>query len=343
MSTKKKTAASSVPLDDDPKVASDATPHAAPASKTPEKAQEEVRRIKQQSPALLMRTALAKPFPASAIKWKPQSVKGNRCLAIAYIDARLVQVRLDDACGIDGWSDEYTILPDGCVKCRLTLIIPDGEGGERYIAKEDVGSPSDQPKGGDRLKAATSDALKRAAVKFGIGRYLYSLGRNSWVDYDPVKRMVVRPPQLPDWALPKAETPEERIQYHDPEEEGDDYEVASDATSHPSGAPHKAPATGEPKGDKLPDRPKPQGGSPNGSRGEPMKDATLEKLKSEWKDRMNDCDTPIKLSEMCKKQLRQVTKDENHQRALWEMTQQLAGSIGWNWDADAKRFVDENV
>jgi hypothetical protein len=39
----------------------------------------------------------------------------------------------------------------------------------------DVGGPSEQPDEGDRVKAAFSDALKRAAVKFGIGRYLYRL------------------------------------------------------------------------------------------------------------------------------------------------------------------------
>ena len=33
------------------------------------------------------------------------------------------------------------------------------------------------------MKAAFSDALKRAAVKLGVGRYLYRLG-GQWVDYD---------------------------------------------------------------------------------------------------------------------------------------------------------------
>jgi hypothetical protein len=47
--------------------------------------------------------------------------------------------------------------------------------------------PSEQPDGGDRLKAAFSDALKRAAVKYGVGRYLYRLP-SQWVDYDPQRR-----------------------------------------------------------------------------------------------------------------------------------------------------------
>jgi hypothetical protein len=71
----------------------------------------------------------------------------------------------------------------------------------------DVGGPSEQPDGGDRLKAAFSDALKRAAVKFGIGRYLYRLPQQ-WADYDPAKRQFSAAPRLPDWAqAPKAAKP----------------------------------------------------------------------------------------------------------------------------------------
>jgi hypothetical protein len=66
----------------------------------------------------------------------------------------------------------------------------------------DVGGQSEQPDEGDRRKAAFSDALKRAAVKFGIGRYLYRLPQ-IWCDYDPKKRQFVRPPTLPASALPK--------------------------------------------------------------------------------------------------------------------------------------------
>jgi hypothetical protein len=82
--------------------------------------------------------------------------------------------------------------------CQLRLRI-----GGRWITKSDVGGPSEQPDGGDRLKAAFSDALKRAAVKFGIGRYLYRLPQQ-WADYDPQKRQFAGPPRLPDWAMAKA-------------------------------------------------------------------------------------------------------------------------------------------
>ena len=51
------------------------------------------------------------------------------------------------------------------------------------------------------LGAAVSDALKRAAVKFGVGRYIYRLDQQ-WVDYDAKAKKIVGTPRLPDWALP---------------------------------------------------------------------------------------------------------------------------------------------
>ena len=142
--------------------------------------------------------ALAAPFEPKDVKFKPQMVKNNRCLAMGYIDARLIQDRLDEVLGVENWQDKYEFLPDGSVVCRLRLKL-----GGRWITKTDVGSPSEQPDSGDRVKAAVSDALKRAAVKFGVGRYLYRLPAQ-WVDYDPVKKQIVQPPTLPAFALPKA-------------------------------------------------------------------------------------------------------------------------------------------
>src|SRR5215210_7006339 len=142
--------------------------------------------------------ALAAPFEPKDVKYKPQMVKNNRALAMAYIDARLIQDRLDEVLGVENWEDGYKILPDGSVMCRLRCKF-----GDRWISKTDVGSPSEQPDGGDRLKAAFSDALKRAAVKFGIGRYLYRLPQQ-WADYDAQKRQFSAPPRLPDWAIARA-------------------------------------------------------------------------------------------------------------------------------------------
>jgi hypothetical protein len=142
---------------------------------------------------------LARPFDPAEVKWKAQAVKGNRALAVAYVDARVIQDRLDEALGPAGWQDEYDVLPDGAVVCRLRLRL-----GAEWLTKVDVGSPSEQPDEGDRRKAAFSDALKRAAVKWGLGRYLYRLP-HQWVDYDPQKKQLTGPPALPEWARPAPE------------------------------------------------------------------------------------------------------------------------------------------
>jgi hypothetical protein len=141
--------------------------------------------------AKLLMAALAAPFAPGEVKFRPGATSGSRALALPYVDVRAIQDRLDEVLGLDGWQDQYTPLPDGSVVCELRCRI----GGE-WIVKTDVGSPSEQPDGGDRLKAAFSDALKRAAVKFGIGRYLYRLP-SQWVDFDPAKKRFLHTPKLP--------------------------------------------------------------------------------------------------------------------------------------------------
>ncbi len=130
--------------------------------------------------------ALASPFESNEIRHKPGVVSGNRALAIPYVDARAIQDRLDLVLGLANWQDEYECLADGSVICRLRIRL-----GDEWIIKVDVGGPSDQPDEGDRRKAAFSDALKRAAVKFGIGRYLYRQ-TPQWLDFDPVRKQFVR-------------------------------------------------------------------------------------------------------------------------------------------------------
>lgn len=142
-------------------------------------------------------SALAAPFAADEVKFLPKAVHGNKALALPYVDARCIMDRLDATVGIDGWSDDYAFLPDGSVLCKLSIRI-----GKEWVTKMDVGSPSEQPDKHDQTKAAVSDALKRTAVKFGIGRYLYRLPQQ-WCDYDPQKKKFIRPPTLPAGAFPK--------------------------------------------------------------------------------------------------------------------------------------------
>jgi len=106
---------------------------------------------------------LRRPFTPEAIRFKVQSVfKGNAgCLVVAYIDARLASERLNRVIP-DGWSAKYEAIPGAKLMwCRLTV---DG------VTREDVG---ESPKG--LSKDLVSDALKRAAVHFGVGVSCYAL------------------------------------------------------------------------------------------------------------------------------------------------------------------------
>lgn len=147
------------------------------------------------TPEQLM-AALREPFPAESIGWKPGATSGNRALAMPFIDARDVMDRLDAVFGLTGWQDEYLPCPDGTAVCTLRVRI----GGE-WISHQDVGGASDQPDEGDRRKSSFSDALKRAAVKLGIGRYLYALSP-IWCDWDQQRKRFATEPQLPASALP---------------------------------------------------------------------------------------------------------------------------------------------
>lgn len=147
------------------------------------------------SPYLLAR--LAAPFSLSEVKFRPGATNGQRALALAYVDARVIMDRLDGVLGPANWRDEFVRLGNDAVECRLSIRVA-GE----WITKADVGAESEQKDEHDRTKAAYSDALKRAAVKWGIGRYLYRLPQ-SWCEYDPQKRQIVKPPQLPAWAVPQ--------------------------------------------------------------------------------------------------------------------------------------------
>ena len=146
---------------------------------------------------------LATPFEPREVRFRPGVVQGNRALAMPYVDARTVMDRVDEVLGVAGWQDEYLVLPDGCVVCTLRCRI--GLEGE-WVSKSDVGGQSEQPAAGDRRKAAFSEAIKRAAVKFGVGRYLYRLPQQ-WCDYDPDRRRFLKKPGLPPDPAPRKAAP----------------------------------------------------------------------------------------------------------------------------------------
>lgn len=107
---------------------------------------------------------LRAPFPPELVSWRAQHVYGSKALALAYIDARDVMRRLDETVGPACWTDTYEETPSGRVICHLSLKIED-----EWIMKCDGAGDSDI----EGAKGGISDAFKRAAVKWGIGRYLY--------------------------------------------------------------------------------------------------------------------------------------------------------------------------
>lgn len=114
----------------------------------------------------MMFEQLSAPFAPEAISWRAQQLtaSGDKALALAYINARDVMRRLDAVCGPANWQDSYTETARGRIVCTLSIRI-DGE----WISKSDGAGDTDV----EGEKGGMSDAFKRAAVKWGIGRYLY--------------------------------------------------------------------------------------------------------------------------------------------------------------------------
>jgi len=86
-------------------------------------------------------------------------------IILPYLTSRAIMNRLDDAIGVENWQDHYRQLEHG-ITCSLSLRIKN-----EWITKEDGASETEI----DSFKGGLSDAFKRAAVKWGMGRYLYEL------------------------------------------------------------------------------------------------------------------------------------------------------------------------
>lgn len=165
---------------------------------------------------------LSEPFDPRDIEWRLQQAGTNSAgkpwgKALAYVTARAIMNRLDAIVGPGSWQDFYRHGPDGGVMCGIGVRV-----GPEWIWKYDgAGNPT--ASGGlsaaDSVKGGYSNSFKRAAVKWGIGRYLYDL-EEGWVQiveergygFQPKREKNGRevpafhwnPPALPVWALPNA-------------------------------------------------------------------------------------------------------------------------------------------
>lgn len=124
---------------------------------------------------------LAAPLPSGVISWRqdgrPISQDGKFFARfVAYIEANTVRERLDSVMPGE-WNLALELLPPVsssdddaapyAFKARLQIL---------GVVREDVGTGKD-------YKQASTDAFKRAAVRFGIGHELYSFEQN-WVQVD---------------------------------------------------------------------------------------------------------------------------------------------------------------
>lgn len=118
-------------------------------------------------------TLLKAPFPVDSLSWrignKTNWDKKNKCIIdpkkpvkanmLVYIDARDVQDRLDEVCGCS-WSNNLKEV-SGRMICEITI---------NGITKSDGAGDTDF----EGEKGGISDAFKRSAVMWGVGRYLYN-------------------------------------------------------------------------------------------------------------------------------------------------------------------------
>ncbi len=152
---------------------------------------------------------LQEPFHASEIEWRvgPTNAEKTQGIALAYVTNRAIQNRLDELFGPFGWKNEYQPWKADAQLCGISILEEDV-----WVTKWDGAEDSDM----ESVKGGLSDAMKRAAYQWGIGRYLYKLPAQ-WM---PIKKqgksyVLAKTPALPKWALPGGQQPAE----NEPEEE----------------------------------------------------------------------------------------------------------------------------
>lgn len=155
---------------------------------------------------LSLQEKLLCPFPPSRVSWRvgntnQKSVarekndpraRPTKGQLLAYIDARDVMERLDKACGFDGWQCRYPISESGLLICEVGVRVA----GEWLWRANGAGDTQVEAE-----KGKCSDAFKRAAVLWGVGRYLYDLD-SPWVELDSYGKWKGTP-ELPPMATPR--------------------------------------------------------------------------------------------------------------------------------------------
>lgn len=159
-------------------------------------------------------TKLLEPFAPEDIEWRVQRAGVTRnkgwAMVLAYVTNRAIQERLDEVVGAMNWKNEFSPAPGGGVLCGIS-IRDDKEWVTKYDGAENTAV--------EAVKGGLSASMKRAAVQWGIGRYLYNLetgfvnmteekpaDMKGWYmhyDKETKTKFYWQAPKLPEWALPK--------------------------------------------------------------------------------------------------------------------------------------------
>ena len=118
-----------------------------------------------------LRQALAAPFSNADIEWRVSATTQDKSkgLAVPYVTNRAIQNRLDSTVGIDGWQNEFRPWKDGKAQlCGISIYFHEQK---QWLTKWDGADDSDF----ESVKGGLSDSMKRAAVEWGVGRYLYGM------------------------------------------------------------------------------------------------------------------------------------------------------------------------
>ncbi len=123
---------------------------------------------------------LTAPFQRDA--YETRTGKGGR--SFTYLNSRVIENRLDDVCGPDGWQTSVREGARGMI-VKLTIRIPNPDGNSdsllaKHVSRCGVAGRREMPDENDIYKASHTDAFKRAASTFGIGRDLYRDGMPSY-------------------------------------------------------------------------------------------------------------------------------------------------------------------
>jgi len=173
------------------------------------------------SPAQL--ASLADFFSAEDLEFRVGSVskEKRRGMALVYVTNRAIMDRLDEVCGPANWRNEYRPTandPSGeSITCGISILVQRPDGSAEWVTKWDGA----QNTATEPVKGGMSAAMKRAAVQWGIGRYLYDMP-TQWVALDERCRTMIEKPKiaakwLPTGAKTDAEVPHDAAER---EEEG---------------------------------------------------------------------------------------------------------------------------